>query len=608
MLNYGDRMEKSRMACHRVEEEGLSFREAERVVELELFLDEYPRWGLGTPHWSVILHEMFLHAEVWGQKEVEHMCHWGCQNSIREPNSEVDQSAMGLVKFWMSQKEIREVYHSVYLLNRLWGFPSCGKTRRRRAIQDILSSLEAQQQRWTYMTKTQNLDAHGREWELDMPHSYKAALWAAHQKALETAEALQSDLNRLDNEHRGRTRVHSQGGSRPRAWSGSPTRARSRGQSRDWARTQSQSHHHIDSRNECPHSPDYNWEPPNKRVSFHIPRGKELVTDRGDSPTEPSINDLELWLEHQAEQLGTPTWWGELEAIPGITDPHKFARKICVSFYVLEFWSRVSPGQGYSAPLAPRSLNRGAFLPEKLKYQDVRWWVALLTIAYCRCLQHWVEKHNPLKSPDCHPIAESVRELSQAVQEFMNITKGDILEDLEMEGLAGGCQPPSATIFNWVLGSPANRVETMPTTGETSQPTRMLRPRGRAHPFFRVIPARLSVCLLETPTLPTSPPTKALMVLWPSRPPHGCAEVVACVDMPDPTQTSQGTSMDIRSIRMVATTGISSISASRVVQDDTTRSIYMDTITTSIGRVVLSRPDPGVSSTGPTIEDVTEQE
>ena len=49
--------------------------------------------------------------------------------------------------------------------------------------------------------------------------------------------------------------------------------------------------------------------------------------DRGDSPTEPSINDLELWLEHQAE-LGTPSWWGELEAIPGITDPSKFAWKI----------------------------------------------------------------------------------------------------------------------------------------------------------------------------------------------------------------------------------------------------------------------------------------
>ena len=181
---------------------------------------------------------------------------------------------------------------------------------------------------------------------------------------------------------------------------------------------------------------------------------------------------------------GHPHVVGELEAIPGITDPHKFAWKICVSFYVPEVWSRVSPGQGYSALPAPRSLNRGAFLPEKLKYQDVRQWPALLTIAYCSCLQHWEEKHNPLKIPDCHPIAESVRELSQAVQEFINITKADILEDLEMEGLTGGHWPSSATIFSWVLGPPVDRVETMLIASETSQPTRILRPRGRAHLFF----------------------------------------------------------------------------------------------------------------------------
>ena len=73
-LNYSDRMEKSQMACCWVEEEGLSFRDVERVMELELLLNEYSKWGLGTPHQLVILHEMFLHAKAWGQKEAEHMC------------------------------------------------------------------------------------------------------------------------------------------------------------------------------------------------------------------------------------------------------------------------------------------------------------------------------------------------------------------------------------------------------------------------------------------------------------------------------------------------------------------------------------------------------
>ena len=264
-----------------------------------------------------------------------------------------------------------------------------------------------------YSAKAEDLGAHRGEWESDPPHSYDAALQTACQKALETTEALQSDLDRLDDEHRGRSRAWS--GSRPRARSGSQARAQSRGQSGDQARTQSQSRHHIDPWNECPCSLDYMQEPLNKRVSFHISGGKDLVMERGDSPTEPSINNLELWLEHQAKQLGTPTWWGELEAILGIMDPCKFTWKICTSFYIPEVWSRTSPGQESSTPPAPRSLNRGAFLPKRLEYQDVRWQLALLTIAYCRCLQHWAERHNLPKSLDFCPLAESVRELSQAM-------------------------------------------------------------------------------------------------------------------------------------------------------------------------------------------------
>ena len=67
-------MEKSQVTHHHAEEEGVSIREAERIIESEMFLDEYPRWELRTPHQTVILHEMFLHAAEQGQKEAEHMC------------------------------------------------------------------------------------------------------------------------------------------------------------------------------------------------------------------------------------------------------------------------------------------------------------------------------------------------------------------------------------------------------------------------------------------------------------------------------------------------------------------------------------------------------
>ena len=98
--------------------------------------------------------------------------------------------------------------------------------------------------------------------------------------------------------------------------------------------------------------------------------------------TEPSVSDVEMWLDWQAQQLGTPTWWVELGAIPGTKYLHKFARKIRASFYIPKVWGRASLEQGYTAPLAPQGLNRNAFLPPKLAYQDVWQQPALLTIAY----------------------------------------------------------------------------------------------------------------------------------------------------------------------------------------------------------------------------------
>ena len=55
-------MERAGVAREWAEEKGISYRESEQMVDSELFLDEYPRWGLGNLHQLVVLHEMFLHA------------------------------------------------------------------------------------------------------------------------------------------------------------------------------------------------------------------------------------------------------------------------------------------------------------------------------------------------------------------------------------------------------------------------------------------------------------------------------------------------------------------------------------------------------------------
>ena len=55
-------MRRSQTAREWAREVGLSIREAEQRMDAELFLNEYPRWVLGAPHQSIILHEMFLPA------------------------------------------------------------------------------------------------------------------------------------------------------------------------------------------------------------------------------------------------------------------------------------------------------------------------------------------------------------------------------------------------------------------------------------------------------------------------------------------------------------------------------------------------------------------
>ena len=208
MLNYGDRMEKTQEAHWVAEQEGLSYREAKWVLESNLFLDEYPQWDLGSPHWSVILHEMFLHAESRGQKEAECMCHQGCQSHVREPNSEEDQSTLHLIGYHTFRKELQDVYHSVYLLNRVPGFPSCGKVKRKRVIWEILSSLQERLQRQTPSADAE--DAPENEMDLAPLPTYEAALQDVGHKVMETAASLQDDLDRLDNELRGRPLARSQ--------------------------------------------------------------------------------------------------------------------------------------------------------------------------------------------------------------------------------------------------------------------------------------------------------------------------------------------------------------------------------------------------------------
>ena len=149
-LHYGGRIRKSQTT----RETGLLVREAEWKIDAELFLNEYPRWKLGAPHQSVILHKMFLHAAEQGQKEAERLICQGHQGTTSGPNLEAGQSAMELVGYWTSCKQMWNIYHSVYLLRRSPGLPPCVDQKRGRAIHWILSSLTSHLHWQVYPTAT----------------------------------------------------------------------------------------------------------------------------------------------------------------------------------------------------------------------------------------------------------------------------------------------------------------------------------------------------------------------------------------------------------------------------------------------------------------------
>ena len=74
---YGVKRNKSLAAKDWANTEGLSVREVECHMDVEMFLEGQAGWEVDSPHHPVILHEMFQHAVEQGWKEVECMVYQG---------------------------------------------------------------------------------------------------------------------------------------------------------------------------------------------------------------------------------------------------------------------------------------------------------------------------------------------------------------------------------------------------------------------------------------------------------------------------------------------------------------------------------------------------
>ena len=117
---------------------------------------------------------------------------------------------------------------------------------------------------------------------------------------------------------------------------------------------------------------------------------------------------------------------------------------------------------GYTAHPAPRSLDRNAFLPDDLSYQDVQQKPALLTVAYTRSLQYWAEKQILPRHWSLCPLAKSIIELQGVVKEYVTFNHQDVIHGL------GTDEEPQVTIFSQVLSSPSKNSDVGRTATNTA--------------------------------------------------------------------------------------------------------------------------------------------
>ena len=117
---------KSLTAKEQVSTKGLSVREMEHHMDIDMFLDVYAGWEVGSPHSPINLHEMFQYATEQGWKEAGGMVCQGHWHSLPKLDPQADVSVIWLVGPQTSKEEFRALYYEVYKLRRLPASPLWG--------------------------------------------------------------------------------------------------------------------------------------------------------------------------------------------------------------------------------------------------------------------------------------------------------------------------------------------------------------------------------------------------------------------------------------------------------------------------------------------------
>ena len=286
----------------------------------------------------------------------------------------------------------------------------------------------------------------------------------------------------------------------------------------------------------------------------------------------------------------------------------------------------------YHAPPAPHCLCQWRFMPlvwSTFASQDIREIPQEKTIAYAWALQYYTEWSNLLRRNQPCLLVDSVLELREEVRFYLSFQDEEVFWGLDLPKKEEDGPPTIAVMAVTNISDTADIPEVSPAlktvskypswetvlhssqpvyaAGETAPPTPVPKPRRRPLLLPCTAPVTCPSCPSRALLLPmSSPPPWALALTKSSTHPRGFTDVTSCLRAPKFKETDQEAFEGTTSIGLVATPGISSVCTMQVMKDDKTGLVYMDTITTLVGQVVLGA-DPVSSSDGPVIEDITKQ-
>ena len=123
-------------------EDGISIQEAERWLNADAFLDEYPSWGPHRLHFPFLIYWMFAHTVATGQKEYDCAICWGWQQPLPEWDLSAEPSAVELIGPRSTREQIRGVYNDMYQLQRSPGKCPCDVVMEERTCHEILDSIK----------------------------------------------------------------------------------------------------------------------------------------------------------------------------------------------------------------------------------------------------------------------------------------------------------------------------------------------------------------------------------------------------------------------------------------------------------------------------------